>query len=214
MGEREEEKMRVDYLLEHMNKGNSLLFLRYHCLNTSSFTIIRDYIDFESWMDSWQYGRISVRSYKEKGLSFNELFRPNVILDRSLMEEIFKCLDNGYSVIVSKGVDPEGTLFKGNIQLSRELFSINYLIEYTEGYGTVRDLETAKKIYRVSNNTHNKINMLPAILGLLRKSIELYSNYFYKYKVSIILEWSIYEFPVGALEDELIFWEIRRGGSE
>lgn len=214
MGEREEEKMRADYLLEHMNKGNSLLFLRYHCLNTSSFTIIRNDKDFEEWMNGWEYGRISVRSYRENGLSFNEFFRPNVILDMTLIHDIFGCLDNGYSVIVSRGVDPTGTLYKGNIQLSRELLGINYLIEYTEGYGTVRDLETAKKIHRVSNNTPIKINMLPAIFDILRKSIELYSNYFYKYKVSIILEWSIYEFPVGALEEELIFWEIRRGGSE
>lgn len=197
-------------LPNNWNKYLSLEYLRQQGLNTPDFELCSTP---DELLDRLRYlyivveeKRTSVRCFKE-GNSFNEPFFPNYLINLNNFGAWIKLLKEGYKIIVSKPIDPVGAIIKGNIMLF-ESFSMrrfDYIVEYTEGTGTVRDLENEKKVIKL----HNELPYPIKTKQVYHDSFKLFK----KIEEPIIVEWSIYDRPIGMKEEEVIYWEIRKGYS-
>lgn len=164
--------------------------------------------------------RISIRTFKlPLGSSFKDVFFPNVLIDDSLIEKLIPLLFGGYFLILSSPIDPQDCLLRGCIHYRGKNFfeRSQFLIEYLEGPGTVRDLEHAegKKIKSLEVGFHpgdwTPLREAFGLIGLLLLSNadRIVSVLSQESKWEFILEWSIYKKPVGIKKECLIFWHLR-----
>lgn len=195
------------------SKGESLEYIKMKGYNTPDFRIVKEKNELLKVLeefDAWdRKNKVSIRTYRNTN-SFNEPFYPNKEIDKGLIIKLGMHLDDGYTLIVARGVDPEGTLFKGNLMIypSFSMRRFDFTIECTPGYGTVRDLETSKEILKFDNlqDAMNKMGYQIQKIFLAAKDMYQDLNC-----IPLIIEWSIYEHPVGLKKKDIIYWEVRKG---
>lgn len=202
----------------NMNKYESLVYLRdIKKLNTPDFNLVKDKNELSRLLDKMVlknnsiHGlRISTRTMYPGAISFNTPFFPNRELNRSLIDELTKCIDDGYNLIVAEAIDPNDTLFKGNFMMypSFSMRKFDFMIEFTNGSGTCRDLETSKKITSTSN-IHEALNIIGyPIQKIFTECKGIFNDLGNK---PIVVEWSIYDRPIGIKKKSIIYWEVRDG---
>lgn len=157
----------------------------------------------EQWLEFYgeHQGKFSVRT--ERDGERNCPHYPNWNITR-LAKEIVKDIKNGYKIYVFEPIDPGDCIARGNI--CHYTGSKGVVVEWIEGPGTVRDLET-KKV----NNFHcREIEPLKFAVP-----IEKWRHVAMVYIAQLpelhnwILEWSIYDHPVGQLREHEVYWELR-----
>jgi len=197
---------------QNWNKYESLEYLKSKNYNTPDFRLIKNTEELLRAVDEWgRDSKLSIRSFRNNGsISFNEPFHPNVVMTVEMMEKLNGYFSDGYHLIMAKGIDPQGTLYKGNIMIypSFSMRRFDFIIECTAGYGTVRDLETSKKVLRYTN-LQDALNVMGyQIQKIFIATKDVFAD---MDKQPVILEWSIYDFPVGIRNKHAIYWEVRQG---
>lgn len=190
-----------------MNKGESLDFLSNLGYNTIDYMICRSNMEFNAFIHSRSKEGMpecgfSIRTQRDDQDNLKGFKYPFYlgIKDESKLKEIaFELLEKGYTIIVSKTLEPNDTICKGNAVINRR---DNVLIEYIHGPGTVRQLEektpAQENIYIFANPKSPA--WLRAIFMFMVNEIAT---------EDIIVEWSYYPYPVGKKEQKLILWELR-----
>lgn len=195
------------------NKYESLEYLKGKGYNTPDFRLVTNPQELNNVIIEFANERkISIRSFRPNQLSFNEPFYPNQVITVVVIETLLRHLRDGYHLIMARGVDPTGTAWKGNIMIypSFSMRRFDFIIECTAGYGTVRDLETSKKVLRYTN-LHDALNVMGyQIQKIFIATKDVFAD---MDKQPVILEWSIYDFPVGIRNKHAIYWEVRKGTS-
>lgn len=215
--------------LVNMNKWDSLVFLREHGLNTPNSTLFIPTLSHTETLfklrktlkeQSSSEDKVSIRTFKlSSECSFKEAFFPNVTVDFSLISRLMSLLEEKSFLIISSPIDPQDCLFRGCIQYQGKNFfgRSQFLIEYLEGPGTVRDLEYAKgkEIKQIEIGFHpGDWTPLKEVLGLTGLLLsgnadKIASALIGEGYSQFILEWSIYKKFVGIRKEKLIFWHLR-----
>lgn len=189
--------MTINELESSWTKYNSLVFLKQRMFNTPNFrliTLLGELIQIKDQVKS-------IRIFNDNPKSSMLLPHfPNRLVDNEVFNACYNELSKGNKLIVSDPIDPRHSLYKGNIMVTD--FG-DFVVEYTEGPGTVRDLE--KSVVKRAITLQELSLIGPYRHSLVSKSLSTY------WGIPIILEWSIYDSPVGLKNQELIFWEIRKG---
>jgi hypothetical protein len=79
------------------------------------------------------------------------------------------------------------------------------LFEYLPGPGNLRDVEQSRPQQRLLEDSELAAGQADA--GILRVARDLRRHF--RWPPMEIVEWSYYRLPVGRLQDQLIYWEIR-----
>lgn len=189
-------------LVSNFNKGNSLRYLASQEINTPRFKIHNSADKIDEVLRPIIGQKVSVRTYipGSRGY-FHCPHLPNTDVDEFLIKTLIGFIEDGYSLILSEPIDPKDAVAKGNIEWSKNRF----LIEYTEGSGTVRDTDDSgsKTLIRIDKRLEVEEKLLGHGVNILYACEKVY------WGLPLIFEWSIYNKPVGLLHDPLIFWEIR-----
>lgn len=194
--------------MNRFTKGESLEILAKNQLNTPVFAILRPPYSVDELVGSLGMfpGNVSVRTW-QKGKLVCPFF-PNrspeevMTIVRDLMEE-----GQVDEIILSEGIDPANSERCGRIShLVTDYYNETYaVIEYFEGPGTVRDLDTKsgteKKMVEIPKWNFNAPELW--MVYFMSKA----RPFFHKYPGST-LEWSYYPYAIGRKQDNLIFWEV------
>jgi hypothetical protein len=123
---------------------------------------------------------------------------PNIPLSQ-VSRILGQCILAGYSIYIFEGIDPADCKVRGNIY--RDTQSSFVELEVLNGPGTVRDLEHSSGIMRISfKEAELREDCITPIVKKFLSQPELHNR---------ILEWSIYNKPVGHLQQHEIYWEHR-----
>ena len=206
--------MDIQGLMNDWTKYNSLCFLKERGINTPNFRLVRDIPSLEpELLNNWDK-KVSIRTFRpDKNKAILGVHLPNVPVGVVIESKCYELLEEGFYLIFSDPIDPLDCVTRGNIAY---YFENEWLMEYAEGPGTVREIESlpSVSIKRISEQPFNrtiprardKVYQELNLKGLFVVSI-IESIY---WGTPILLEWSIYSRPVGFSERELIFWELRR----
>lgn len=199
--------MTIEELEKDWNKYTSIMFLETRGINVPKvFGFTTDKGLLKDFFYENPGKKFSFRTLRKDRISFSEPFFPNVALDYSIIEALCDLIDGGYYIIISDSIDPEGTLFKGNLLMRSKN---NWMIEGTYGKGTVRDLEFTKPDKVIVMVKGDDLTQLGTLSDRFRQLVMSGSQLFWG--VPIIIEFSIYKFPVGVKNESLIYWELRKG---
>lgn len=211
--------MYVEQLKENWNKGNSLLYLKQQGFNTPEFYLVagedRTKVYFRKMMRLHFHGkdqRISVRTYRENTkYSFVEPHFPNYYVCREFVESLEKLIDEGYSLILNKPIDPRDSLVSGNLLVKPYcgMRRFDYRFEYRLGSGTVRYLENHTDI-KSSTNDIPKGKFKDRFLVIFDRAIATWLKDFENDGIPVVFEFAIYGKPIGYNSVNYIYWEIRR----
>lgn len=198
---------------DNWSKYDSLEFLKEMGYNTPEFLLITSSKELAKVIDDWgTFNKLSIRSFRPRSnLTFNEPFYPNIEMNDVFINIMNGHLRQGYHLIISKGIDPTGTKWKGNIMIypSFSMRRFDYILECSEGYGTVRDLEKDKNIKCFTSILEAmQATKCPEMSKIYIVAKDIFDKLD---KKPIILEWSVYEFPVGIKNKTVIYWEVRKG---
>lgn len=173
-------------------------------LNVPDYTLFFDHKIFKKFLNSKKDDeKISLRSYSKRDeiREFKNPFFPN-----TTVKEIKKHLKSlkDLNVIVSSPINPEESLWVGNIGFSS---SSEFVLEAAKGPGTVRELTVNKKpSHIIKTNLQDflkdiKESELQEVIITLAQSGIYLSNR--------IFEFSIYGSKVGCKKEHIIWWEFR-----
>ena len=187
-----------------MSKGESLDFLKNMGFNTIDYQICRKEAEVVDFLKARKMDRVgfSIRTQKDgedNKSNFKYPFYLGIKNEEQFAKISGELLKEGYTLIVSKTLDPEETVCKGTAVINSPE---NVLVEYITGPGTVRQLE---------EETPSQSNLY--IFDSVRSPAWLREIFFFMVeklcKENIIVEWSYYPYPVGLLKQQLILWELR-----
>lgn len=179
--------------------------LSLHGFNVPLYKAVKSIQDLKDFIKEHELQRVSIRTYaanEQSGFKCPHLpNRPSA----EAIEEVKKLLDysNKYQIMVSEGIDPACALFRGNAVFSQfpPTYSNEFIIEYLEGPGTVRDLESNPAVKHIQG----KLYQIP------HPEVREVAQALYASGVKdVLFEWSVYNYPLGVLRRPLIFWEFRR----
>lgn len=201
-------------------KGDSILKLMSLGVNTSDMLVLRSRGDVSSFleygvlhlyhMEGWE--KISIRTdnklgqvtYKKWGLPFY----PNRTIEETreiLTNELLDLVDVKIDILVSKGIDPQDSILSGKYLRSMEEDFLDYVL----GPSTGRDID--KKIPKTWEASSGVMptdlpvdkmkELLDIVLGVLHRN----------FQVPFVVEFSVYPYPIGMLNKNLIFWEVIEG---
>lgn len=195
-----------------MRKVHSLIQLEELGLNTPKRLIsLSQFMPSEAKIQSWRDLKATLsqrRDYKvslrtERDGEFKTPHYPNIDLETA-SEHMAKLCQEGYAILICKGIDPHFARFAGNIAFHDKT---KITCEWLEGCVTVRDLEKSTPNKWEYDATENKAVVFPNPIGKILGP--LYPALSRKTLEGKIFEWSIYSTPVGEYLDSVIFWEIR-----
>lgn len=161
----------------------------------SGFSSVTDCLDTLRRHPSVQ--KVSIRTFRPG--HFKCPFYPNINWEEAELR-ILECLEAGYDVYLFEGIDPGNCLKRGNISIVNDVLRLEWL----DGSGTVRDLETSDRI--------NHLSLFPG--DMVPEEIEPFEDIITAYKSSPyitgrILEFSLYKSLVGTRKEHAIYWELR-----
>ncbi len=129
---------------------------------------------------------------------------PNVYLDKDLMEKLQTSIRKKYELLIFEAIDPKDALKRGNLWFNKTEGKMG--IEYVDGPGTVRQLESEKGLKSVSLTIEEFLNKEKDNNEFLGYSPSKFINLPFS---QFIIEFSIYNHPVGTQLKNEVFWEIR-----
>lgn len=134
---------------------------------------------------------------------------PNITL-RQADKRIRDLHREGYAIHIFRGIDPQDCRVKGNIVGRLTGQSTEYIMEFTVGPGTVREVDrNTPQTARAINHGELQSEVTDQVIKYaLNHVLELYRLHHNRIQGEI-LEWSHYNVPVGRLKNYLIFWEMR-----
>jgi hypothetical protein len=129
---------------------------------------------------------------------------PNVLLNKNLLEKLQTDVRKKYELLVFEAIDPKEAIKRGNLWFNKSEGKMG--IEYLEGPGTVRNLEKESGLKSVTMTLEELLEKGKGENEFLgyppSKFISLPFSQF-------IIEFSIYDHPIGTQQKPEIFWEIR-----
>jgi hypothetical protein len=188
-----------------LSKGQSIILLQSNGLNTPQCRVFNkpfDWDDMYHAVDGFDE-RVSIRTWR-KG-DFNCPFFPNLTKPEAkvMVKEIYhtsgELLDE---IIMSEGINPQESMRCGRI-MDMSLQGSRAFIEYFEGPGTVRELDSLhpNKVFREQINGTQETPMWMSTL--IRRCYPMFKQF-----PGCTLEWSHYNQPIGRLQERFIFWEV------
>lgn len=177
-----------------MGKLDSLFKLHNLGLNTPKLLAV---VENSSRLPSNLSERVSVRTEKP-GASFKEPHFPNVLYSE-VKKDLHKLLRSGYSIYIFEAINPRECVRKGTVMQHPE--GTSFVFEWKDGPGTVRDLE---KLVPETREYPGGIGVPEDLRQPLSAIRTLGTS-----GLGMILEWSIYPYPVGRLQWRDIYWELR-----
>lgn len=191
------------------SKLDRVLYLGERGFNIPKFYgVIDNIIELKEFYKKIGEQKVSIRTQPSPhSMRFSELgpHFPNSNI-AELFDTLVNTLNQGYSLLMFEAIDPQFSELKGNILVNKKDKSI--LIEFTEGPGTVRSLESEHygTIKQIKSTFAEYVSYSPPFFNEHSPSIilEIPFNCF-------ILEFSKYKIPVGLRKMYEIFWEIRKG---
>lgn len=192
-----------------MKKLESLEKLSEWGFNILNYVAVKDEYELNSVITgrSIPDGKISIRTQDKFRPSFRDPFGRN--LSKENAEAFVKQYKSEYIFIVYESLDPKDCIVKGCIGCS----SIQEYVEFIEGPGIVRDIESKR-------SRHHKFGMIGRYIGItsdsecLKGIIAIDKEFkdlriFMEADSDFVVEWSYYKYPVGIKHERLLLWEIR-----
>ena len=134
---------------------------------------------------------------------------PNVTIDKKLLQKLSTTIRKKFELLVFEAIDPSEAEMKGNLLVDK--VNRKVIIEYTEGPGTVRSLETdviPSQIQRIETSFDEFLLKEANESNFMGHQPSEFLDFPFE---SFILEFSAYSHPVGVKNSKYIFWEIRHG---
>jgi len=207
-------------------KIDSLMKLMSLGLNTPEMVFITSqdeldkFLDPRSMSDAEGWEKVSIRTdnkehletYKRWGLPFF----PNKTMKEAqeILKKELSLLIDKIDIIIAKGIDPKDTLMSGKYLRDYK----EDVLEYVLGSSTVRDIDRSiPKVWivppetrfidfssrpssmEISSDQLEKVGLLPHIARRIVSK---------EFQAPFVLEFSIYPYPIGLRNRELIFWEV------
>ena len=134
---------------------------------------------------------------------------PNITIDKNILQKLSTTIRKKFELLVFEAIDPSEAEMKGNLLIDKVNKMVT--IEYSEGPGTVRSLET---------------DIIPSLIQKIETPFDEFllkevnkSNFMGHHPSefldfpfeSFIIEFSAYKHPIGIKNSKYIFWEIRKG---
>lgn len=155
-----------------------------------------------------KHGRISCRHFHEDEKKY---FKCPVKYDQTDIDVILAfCLEHNetYYTLCNEAINLQESVCAGNILT---LDDRNYFVEYFHGPGTPRDIESKGadelKVYTRSFGSPSQGPHPPDIV----KEMAYLASKFRPILGPYILEFSVYPYPIGKNQSEIIIWEWRLG---
>jgi len=125
-----------------------------------------------------------------------------------LIPHAIKHLSEGYKLIFAPSLDTKGCLAFGNIKLGES----EDVIEFVLGEGKCRELDSHPKLQTIIIDSGRMIAVnnkdYPGKAYIINSVYKIVKDVAYDL-IPCVMEWSYYDRPVGKLDNNLIFWEIR-----
>ena len=144
-------------------------------------------------------GRVSIRSLGKAGGGFPTMINLSYdeVVDR------LEFLDNNLPVMVSEGIDPEGSIWAGCFMIRDNEFILEAI-----GPGrsvTVRELTHSKRVPDVTIQGNRfsdrwQLNNQKDLCNVIMQAQTIPVKNF-------IIEFSVYRYPIGKRKEHLIFWD-------
>ena len=134
---------------------------------------------------------------------------PNVTMDKKLIQKLSTTIRKKFELLVFEAIDPSEAEMKGNLLIDKVNRKVT--IEYTEGPGTVRSLETdviPSLIQRIETPFDEFLLKEANKSNFMGHQPSEFLDFPFE---NFILEFSAYSHPVGIKNSKYIFWEIRNG---
>lgn len=154
------------------------------------------------WADFYLHGghhKVSIRT--ERDGEFICPHYPNIPL-KDADRRVRELIHDGFAIYIMAPIDPSECHCRGNLAGPSD--SDTFIFEFLDGPGTVRDLETSSNVIHEQFKTLNDLKRVDLQ--------EIAQKVFAKLPTirGKVIEWSYYRNPVGQLEENTIFWEIRQ----
>lgn len=186
---------KTESIVKMRNLGLNVL----DCLITDSLEEARAFIIFLA--DDSGVEKVSIRT--ERGYEFGcpFLYGKNPI---ELLGMIDDLVNKGYTLIIYPYLDWKASVAYGTVAFPRDG---RIIAEYVLAPGLVRELDNHKdKKVEILNPGKYRYFREKLTNEVLKKLLDLE---LYELEESMVYEWSYYERPVGELDENLIFWEMR-----
>jgi len=155
-----------------------------------------------------KHGRISCRHFHQDEKKY---FKCPVKYDQTDIDVVLAfCLEHNetYYTLCNEAINLQESVCAGNILTLDER---NYFVEYFHGPGTPRDIESKGadelKVYTRSFGTPSQGPEPPDIV----KKMAYQASRFKPVQGPYILEFSLYPYPIGKNQSEIVIWEWRLG---
>ena len=155
-----------------------------------------------------KHGRISCRHFHEDE---KKHFKCPVKYDQTDLNTILTfCLEHNeiYYTLCNEAINLQESVCAGNILT---LDDKNYFVEYFHGPGTPRDIESkGADELKVYTRSFGSPSQGPPPLEIVRK-MAYQASKFKPVPRPYILEFSLYPYPIGRNQTEIVIWEWRLG---
>jgi len=198
--------------IEFFNKSKleRILYLYKRGFNTPQFIIKIDSIKrLAVFQKDNMKKRFSIRTQGKDPKQTNCPHFPNIILNKSILQKLSTTIRKKFELLVFEAIDPSEAEIKGNLMIDKVNKMVT--IEYSEGPGTVRSLETdiiPSLIKRVETSFDHFLLMEVNKSNFMGHQPSEFLDFPFE---SFIIEFSAYKYPVGIKNSKYIFWEIRHG---
>lgn len=199
--------------IEFFNKSKleRILYLHKRGFNTPMFIrkicSIKDLAVFQK--DNMRK-KFSIRTQGRDPKQTNCPHFPNITLDKNTLQKLSTTIRKKFELLVFEAIDPSDAEMKGNLWIDK--INRKVTIEYSEGPGTVRSLETdiiPNQIQRIETSFDEFLLKEANKSNFMGHQPSEFLDFPFE---SFILEFSAYSHPVGIKGSKYIFWEIRKGG--
>lgn len=190
-----------------VNKFERIHLVRLLGLNTEESVLVERAADLSRHADFFRgVSHVSVRTFRP---SLDAPYEPHFpfISWREFELQCLPLLDQGYSLIVAKGINPNDAQLAGCILRRRD----DFVIEVALGPGTVRRVTHGNQI---DLRSVARVASDPGLTQELRAPLELLANAERHWRNEldlrdVLYEFSVYSVAVGWRSEPVIFWEIR-----
>ena len=193
--------------MSKLKKSESINRLMVMDLNTLDYFMTEDPREATHWLAKHFHDKVSIRT--ERGDEFACPFHYQ-INGGEVVPDVIKHIEDGYKVLMSLSLDTAGCLFYGAIALTER--GQDDIVEFVEGEGKVRELDNHKDkqcIFIPKNQIialdKKKYPSIAIAMNLLYTDLceKLYDER------PCIIEFSYYNYSVGRLKKNEVFWEVR-----